>query len=324
MLGPGFSRSGLWAKPRMSPGDGDPVAAGLYVAMMRRDVAAVRETLAAYAGDDLSTLISTASRSRTGAYAWLRAERGNMGDDPLMLTLLGCVTIDYAWQIRTSYGAQHVSRQQFAGFHGALREAEEHLYRAVEFDPESAAPWAHLVTSGRGLQIGLEAIERRFEAAVQRCPNHRIAHQQMLQASCRKWFGSHDRMHAFAAEAAKGPHSASLAHLVAIAHLERWLGSGASRARSSYMKDASVRAQLEEAADVSLFRPDYSYPRSPHFEANVFAMAFSLAGMHGQARRAFELTNGVVTAFPWQYINGRDQIAPFTNRRRTAQFARFA
>ena len=90
------------------------------------------------------------------------------------------------------------------------------------------------------------------------------------------------------------------------------------------MKDASVRAQLEEAADVSLFRPNYSYPRSPHFEANVFAMAFSLAGMHGQARRAFELTNGVVTAFPWKYINGRDQIAPFTNRRRTAQFARFA
>lgn len=168
----------------MSPGDGDPVAAGLHVAMMRRDVAAVRETLAAYAGDDLSTLISTASRSRTGAYAWLRAERGNMGDDPLMLTLLGCVTIDYAWRIRTSYGAQNVSRQQFADFHGALREAEEHLYRAVEFDPESAAPWAHLVTSGRGLQIGLEAIERRFEAAVQRCPNHRIAHQQMLQASC--------------------------------------------------------------------------------------------------------------------------------------------
>jgi hypothetical protein len=247
-----------------------------------------------------------------------------MGDDPLMLTLLGSVTISYAWQIRTSYGAQHVSRQQFAGFHGALREAEEHLYSAVELDPESAAPWAHLVTSGRGLQVGLEVIERRFEAAVQRCPNHRIAHQQMLQALCRKWFGSHDRMHAFAAGAAKGPHSASLAHLVAIACLERWLDFGAGQARSSYMKDASVRAQLEEAADVSLFRSDHSYPRSPHFEANVFAMAFSLAGMHGQARRAFELTNGVVTSFPWQYINGRDQVVPFTNRRRTAQFARFA
>jgi hypothetical protein len=308
----------------MTPGDGDPVAAGLHVAIMRRDAAAVRETLAAYAGDELSTLISTATRSQTGAYTWLRAERGNMGDDPLMLTLLGSATVNYAWHLRTSYGAQHVSRQQFAGFHGALREAEEHLYRAVELDPESAAPWAHLVTSGRGLQLGLEVIERRFEAAVQRCPNHRIAHQQMLQALCGKWFGSHDRMHAFAAEAAKGPHAASLAHLVAIAHLEHWLGLGTGQPRSSYMKDSTVRAQLEEAADASLFRPGYSYPRSPHSEANVFAMAFSLAGMHGPARRAFDLTNGVVTAFPWRYINGRDQVMAFTNRRRAAQFARFA
>lgn len=324
IFGLGVSRGGLWARPHTVPGDGDPVAAGLYLAVMRRDAAAVRETLASYAGGELSALISAAVRNQTGAYAWLRGEHGKMGDDPLMLTLLGTVTVNYAWQIRTSYRAQHVSREQFAGFHGALREAEEHLYRAAELDPDSPAPWAQLVISGRGLEVGIEVIERRFEAVVQRCPNHRIAHQQMLQALCRKWSGSHERMHAFAAEAAAGPHAADLAHLVAIAHLEHWLDYGVGQQRSSYMKQPTVRAELKKAAEVSLFRPDYSYPRAPHIEANLFAMAFSLAGMPGEAKHAFKLANGVVTAFPWQYINGRNQVVPFTNWRRKAQFARSA
>ena len=107
------------------------------------------------------------------------------------------------------------------------------------------------MTTGRGLQLGLEMIERRFEAATHRCANHRIAHQQMLQALCRKWFGSHERMHAFAAASAAGPHSADLAHLVAIAHLEHWLDLGTGRPRSSHMKQPAVRSQLAEAADMS-------------------------------------------------------------------------
>jgi len=315
---------GLRAKPNIVPGDGDPVAAALYLAIMRRDAVAVRKLLTSYTGDELSALISSATRHETGAYAWLRAEHGTMGDDPLALTLLGTVTVGYAWRIRTSMRAQYVSNRQFEGFHGALREAEQHLYRAAELDPDSAAPWAELVISGRGLQIGLEVIERRFEAAVQRCAHHRIAHQQMLQALCRKWSGSHARMHAFAAAAAAGPHSARLAHLVAIAHLEHWLDLEAGQARSSYIKQPAVRAQLREAADRSLFRSDYSYPRSPNSEANLFAMAFSLAGMRCEAKRAFKLTDGVVTTFPWQYINGRDPIAPYTFWRARAWLVRSA
>lgn len=322
IFGLGTRKSGLRAKPSMVPGDGDPVAAGLYLAIMRRDLEAVRETLAGHAGDELSTLISAGTRHETGAYAWLRGQRAAIDDDPLALTLLGVVTVGYAWKIRTGARAQHVSRRQFDGFHGALREAEEHLYRAAELDPRSAAPWASLVTSARGLELGLDVVERRFEAAVRRAPSHRIAHQQMLQTLCRKWSGSHERMHAFAAEAAAGPHFAQLAHLVAIAHIERWLDLGAGTERIAYMKQQSVRSQLEEAADLSLFQPDHSYPRSPHFEANLFAMSFSLAGMRGEAARAFERAEGVVTQFPWQYINGRDQIAPFTHWRNRARVAR--
>lgn len=33
---------------------------------------------------------------------------------------------------------------------------------------------------------------------VKRHPFHRIAHEQMLQYLCRKWFGSHEEMFAFA------------------------------------------------------------------------------------------------------------------------------
>ena len=119
------------------------------------------------------------------------------------------------------------------------------------------------MTSGRGLQIGLDAIRRRFEAATTRCPDHRIAHQQMLQALCKKWFGSHEQMHAFAEQAVQGPHYAALAHLVPSAHLEHWFDLGAGDERRAYMHQATVRDALMEAADLSIFQPDHRATSGP-------------------------------------------------------------
>lgn len=324
LFGLGRKSGGLSAKPHMEIGDGDPVTLALVNAANRSDWTAVRPILARYPDDQLSALLAAMSQNAAGLYDWLTTVRQDAQDDPLAVLALGSATISYAWKIRSGLKAQHVSREQFARFHDLLREAEEHLYRAAELDPASAAPWCELVTTGRGLQVGTELVGRRFEAVTSRCPAHRIAHQQMLQALCRKWSGSHEQMHEFAAAAAAGPHGARLAHLVALAHLERWLDLPAGAERSAYMKEPAVRKELEEAADLALFPPESADPRSPYYVANVFAMAFSLAGLHGPARRAFELTDGVVTRSPWQYGNGRDQVTLFTVWRDKARSARTA
>ena len=324
IFGLGGKSGGLSAKPHMEIGDGDPVTLALVNAANRYDWTAARSILARYRDDELSTLLSAVSRDASGLYDWLETVQKDAQDDPLATVAFGNATVSYAWRIRGGAKAQHVSRDQFAKFHELLRQAEETLYRAVELDPASAAPWSALQTSGRGLQVGTDVIRRRFEAATARCPAHVIAHQQMLQSLCSKWGGSHEQMHEFAAAAADGPHWVQLAHLVAIAHLEHWLEEPAGAERSAYMKQPAVRKELEDAADLSLFHSEAGYPRSPHSKANLFAMAFSLAGLHGEARRAFELTDGVVTRFPWQYGNGRDQVTLFTVWRDKARSARTA
>ena len=307
----------------MLRGDGDPVAASLVRALKRRDLAEVRSTLADYEGHDRSLLLVAVSEHGSPAYRWLRGDPRMGEDEALDRLLLGSLTIGCAWRERTNARAQRVSPQKFAIFHTLLREAEEHLYAVAELEPSWAEPWSLLITSGRGLQRGIEINQRRFEAAVMRCPGHRVAHEQMLQTLCRKWSGSHERMHAFAAEAARGPYQSTLAHLVAIAHLEHRLDmKGGGSARRPYMKQQEVRAELKEAAELSIFSVREADPRSPYFDANVFAMAFNLAGMYSEAKRAFELTNGVVTRFPWQYGNSRDLVTTFAHQRRRARFSR--
>ena len=237
------------------------------------------------------------------------------------MTVLGIATVAQGWAVRTGRLAQHVTRKQAEGFHGFLKEAEPLLYAAVELDPGWSGPWAGLLASGRGLGVGLDVIRRRFEAAVVREPGLRIAHNQMLLASCRKWYGSHELMHEFADEVRRGPHGADLAHLTARAHLEHALSFGPGDGRRDYAAQPHVRSALVEAAEQSLFQPGYSVPRAPYDDANLFAMVFNLAGLYAEARRAFELTEGVVTRVPWEQINA-DVLTVYTMTRRRARSGR--
>lgn len=322
IFGLGRSATGLGGRARLEPGDGSAVAARAIVATNRNDWDGLRAVLAGHRGGELSLLLKQLTQHGAGARDWLRGRHREEETDPLAWLVLGAATISHAWKIRTGARAQHVSREQFARFHALLREAETYLYRAVELDPAEAAPWAQLLTSGRGLEVGPDIIRRRFDAVLARCPDHRGAHEQMLQSLCAKWGGSHEQMHAFARKALTGPHYPKLAHLTAIAHLEHWLSLGAGAERSAYMHGTAVRAELEEAADLSIFQADHAIPLSPYYDANLFAMAFSLAGADSEARRAFALTDGVVTRFPWEYGNGRDPVAFYSLRRDKARKAR--
>jgi hypothetical protein len=308
------------SRARILPGNGDPVAEALHGAAERRDWATVRGTLGRFEGQDRTQLAWSLAWHQPMVYQWLHDEPRLDENDAVARMLLGVATVAYGWSVRSGLRARYVSREQFNSFHALLREAEPHLYAAAELDPGWSGPWVGLLASGRGLQVGLDEIGRRFETAAARSPADRIAHSQMLLALCKKWFGSHELMHQFADQARRGPQGADLAYLTARAHLEHALSPELGDHRA-YLAQPRVRAQLVEAAELCVFRPGYAVPRTPYEDANLFAMVFTLAGMAAQARRAFELTEGVVTRVPWEQIN-RDVKTAYTISRRQSRTAK--
>lgn len=281
-------------EPRTLPDDkGDPELGRLLTIAGSRDWNALRGEFAKLDGDDLSSLLTNVCEGTAEIGGWVPDDAG----DPLAQAVLGADGIKRGWQVRTGKQAQHVSQDQFGEFHRLLRIAEEHLYASVELDASSVTPWRSLLRSGIGLQVGLEVQERRFEAALERCPGHLGAHRLMLQQLCRKWGGSHERMRAFAAEAMRGPHGDVLGELVPAAYYENWIALPKGSAERDFIRSEESRAEILEAAEHTVFRPGYTSPRSPYLPANMFLWAFARAEMWPQAKWALDATEGVTVAW---------------------------
>jgi hypothetical protein len=301
-------------EPRIAPGYGDPGLVRLLEVARSRDWPGLRAGLAAFTGDDLSSLVGNVCAQTSDMGRWLPERLADESGDGLAMAVLGAHTIEAAWQVRTGKRAQHVSQEQFARFHEILRDAEEYLYTSVELDPASAAPWYSLMTSGRGLQVGLDVVRRRFEAAERRCPGHLGAHRQMLAFLQPKWFGTWELMHEFVSDALRGPHGDRLGELATIAHLARWQDVNGGTAGKEYLSQSHVRSELLEAARRTVFTPGMVSARRAYITPNSFAMALNLAGLHVEARAAFELTEGVVTTHPWSMLKG-EPLDAYTKRR---------
>lgn len=288
---------------------GDPELVTLRKAVGRADWDATAAILQPYRdrGDHsrLAWLISCASQ-RGGDF--LLEVGSSRADDPLARTVAGARHVDWAWEARTGARASQVSREQFELFHQRLRTAEEHLYAAVELDPESASPWCFLTTASMGLQHGPEVTRRRFEAGTRRAPSHLAMHTAMLQEVCAKWHGSHEEMHAFARESlAKAEPGSGLGALIAQAHLEHWLDLPKDE-RTGYIRGGDVVQELREAAAASVLHPAYAPTASPYPALNAFAMAFWLAGDTANARQMFERIGDHPTRLPWGYAGNPGQV----------------
>ena len=315
IFGRGGKKAGKAPEPRTIPADGDTELRALIKLADSQDWPALRTGLSKYSGSDLSSLIASVCGKSLMLSDWLPDAVAKDSDDALGYAFLGAATIEYAWRVRSGKRAQHVSQDQFREFHRILREAEEHLYRSAELDTGSAAPWHSLLVSGRGLQVGPDIQRRRFEAVLQRCPGHLGAHNQMLQQLCRKWSGSHERMHAFATEAMRGPYGDELGVLIPRAYFEHLLDLPKDSPERGFITTAEAHAELQQAADRTIFRPGFRRPeRSPYGAANMFAWVFTAAEMWPQARAAFEATEGVVVN--WAGFN--NPVAAYTGKRNLA------
>ena len=288
----------------VDPAMGDAEAARLRQAMGAADWPTARAILeSATDPNEHAFFVDIASRV-SGSEDWLAdIVRDNL-DSTLPLLLYGVRAIDWAWEARTAARARYVTREQFDVFFERLRIAEDSLSAVVRREPDNVTAWAAMITTARGLQLGLDESRSRLDRVLALCPDHLRAHQMFLQNTCRKWAGSHEQMHAFARETMlKAPAGSPLGHLVASAHLEYWLELD-SGADAKYIRSPEVRGSLLEAADRSVRHPAYRKQRGWPYVHNVFAMALSMAGEVQAAAEQFREIGDIVTELPWSYHAG--------------------
>ena len=304
--------------PRWVEPTDDPAHSAVTDAAATRDWPTLREALARYRADDLSELIeSLCHESMAELDAWLPAALGAQHEDALARTVLGAYTVAKAWEVRTRKPAWKVSPEQLRRFRELLRLAEQYLLDAAVIDPGDSAPRYFLLVSGRGLDADTAELMHRFELVIARAPGHRGAHDQMLQGLCRKWHGSHEAMFDFARAAMRGPDAGKLGSLVAQAHIELWTYRGRDEEAYRLMRTDETRAELLNAAELSLFRPEHRSLRRPYKDANAFAAVLSIAEMWPQAWRAFEAADGVINGY-WVLVDRENPYTAYVEARATA------
>ncbi|GAB7041966.1 MULTISPECIES: hypothetical protein [Catenuloplanes] len=218
--------------------------------------------------------------------------------DGAAAAMLGGHLIVAGWRVRTAAPARYVSREQWAGFHDHLRQAEAVLSAATAHDPGNLTAWQQRITAARGLQAGQAEARRRYERVAAIDPHHRATQSLYLQQLAPKWGGDRAAMHGFARERMlAAPDGAHNAVLVAEAHLEHVFIDGVR-----HLTTAPVRAELHEAAERSVWHP--AFRRTPGWVVvlNHFAGAFAAAGEYAAAARVFRELGPHATDYPWNYL----------------------
>jgi hypothetical protein len=246
--------------------------------------------------------------------------RSVIADDPAdtaAVAMLGSHLINIGWNIRSGARAPHVSEKQFAGFHDWLRRAEIVLLDGVARRPDDPALWVARLTSARGLELGLAEIRRRYDKLAAIDPHHLPGQSQYLQRLCPKWGGSYELLHAWCREAMlAAPPGAMQAGLVVDAHIEHWLEEGA--AGPSYLRSKAVRAEIYEAANRSVWHPEFRRDYGWVQVASSFAMVFGVLDDLPSAARMFGLLGDLGTQLPWVYLD-ENPAAAIRARRRKAR-----
>jgi hypothetical protein len=239
-------------------------------------------------------------------------------DNPLPQLVLGSVLMSIAWRVRTGARHQDVSDEQFRSFFDYLRRSEECLSQATTLDPGLAPAWVLRLRAARGLQLPLEETWHRCRQLAAAQPHPYSGQQQVLQTLCPKWSGSFEQVDAFADECMRAaPAGAPNVALVAEAQVERLLELEGD-ARQEYFRNRDARGALWEAAQRSIFSPQWRKVPGWVMAANLFALAFYQTGFLPEVRRCFEVIGpyGVVTF--WGYRGAGDSARAFVAARERA------
>lgn len=232
--------------------------------------------------------------------AWLKTS-SNQADPHLVRGVMG---IFLAWEARGAGYAETVGDEGARLFFERLSRAVQDLREAARLAPDDPTPWAHLIRAGRGIQHDRGMVEGYLTETKRRDPEHFLAHHEMLQYDCAKWYGSREQMWGLAkqvtAEASPGSPLHSVipaAHLEHAIELEDEDESGAAGRKywsrpdvSSSNVAAFQRMQSGDARE----SPDLLQAHS------FFAYALWKSGATQQAAEALRHVDVRMVNLPWQ------------------------
>ncbi len=255
----------------------------------RTDHAALSGFFAHVAADPAARAFAVHVLGRTVRAGVLETWRLAEPDSPWACMVSGVALIERAWKIRGYGKGSEVSSEAAADFVMVLHEAGAVLERAAELAPDSAIPWAWLITVAKGLGEP-ETGALHFAEARRRDPQSWFAHAAMLSLRCEKWSGSHDAMFELAHEAARsaGPHS-DLQMLIAVAHTERalfprWIEQDPEGTRA-YLAREDAREEVLHAYERSLGAPDHVACATTPYARHAAALWFFLVEDREPLRR---------------------------------------
>lgn len=222
-------------------------------------------------------------------------------DSALPLVFRGRGKAMWAWQARGGGRASTVQEDTWPVFHQRLVDADRDLAQAAAIEPGSALPHVHSIWVAMGLSLGQAEVQRRYAEVERREHLNASAGVAMIQATARKWGGSHEGMLEFARSvSAQAPEGDSGHKLIALAHLELWLDLPKGE-DTAHFKDEAVKAEIRAAADRSVRSPRYAGGLLDPADRNPFAMCFFFMGDYAAQLEQMQLIGPNVTASPWQY-----------------------
>jgi hypothetical protein len=219
----------------------------------------------------------------------------------------GLSRIGWAWEARGSGRASEVAEEAWPVFAERLELAEADLQEAAGRAAKDALPWAYLLLTGRGLEVGVDELRRRWDEARRRAPEAWHPSWSMLEALTEKWSGSHDLMFQFAREVSGSAAEGSALHaLIAEAHLQRWLHFRMEDppdrpGELSYYRSPEVQEELRRAWARGPGSPAFRAGRFAPNQRAAFAFAFTLGADDASARAVFDQLDRVTTE-PWQHL----------------------
>jgi hypothetical protein len=303
-------------RPAIDKAQRDPAARQLITALERRDWPSARGILQSVRDPDDHAHYVSVCAGVDGVQDWIGEWVAAEPQSTLPLLVQGAHGVFWAWEARGAARAEQTKQDQFELFFKRLRFAENCLDEVVDRDPYDTTARAFLLTSGVGRQVDMEEQQRRFDDVVKRHPTHRYAHSAMQKYLCRKWFGSHEQMFAFARQTSGYAPPGSLLHGALVeAHIEMWLDlpSGDDVA---YMQRPEVGAEIRAAAERSIWHPAYQPRLGWPGVHNSFAFAFWQCGDTRAAADQFRLIgDAYVTEHPWHYRGGGDPVDYYLDAR---------
>ncbi|GAA3299512.1 hypothetical protein Dvina_09030 [Dactylosporangium vinaceum] len=256
----------------------------------------------------------------------LRGMAARQAYRPERWLLLGASLSAAAWAVREDNHATPVATERLVQEQQALvAEARTALRQAAALSRDDPVPWSEL--TGAVICAPQHRTETAdvFKRACVLAPDLYAAHTRHLTALTHRWYGTQDKVLAFArTRTADRPDGHPLHALVALAHLEGYVdgllrGTVVGRFWRAwrYFADSTVRRETDTAA-ARLLAGHAAYATHPWTipAHQAFAALYHQAGDPAAARPHLALSGRHPTTWPWRYFG--DPETQFTTARATA------